>query len=98
MTKHYILQDREPIEEPNLLTWARWYEMTDRTIKETTLSQEVRVLTVFLGFDYRFGRGGPPLLFETVVFGGEHNGKQRCYSAWDEAVAGHDAVVNELDK
>lgn len=97
MTKHYILQDREPIEVPDVLTWARWFETADRIVKQTTLGREVRVSTVFLGLNHRFVGRGPPLLFETMVFGGERNGAQWRYSTWDEAVAGHDAAVNGLD-
>ena len=32
---------------------------------------------------------GPPLLFETMIFGGPHDGYQERYTFWDEAEAGH---------
>ena len=46
------------------------------------------VSTVFLGLDHSFG-GGPPLLFETMIFdGGE---EEHCvrYSTWQQAEEGH---------
>jgi hypothetical protein len=66
-------------------------------VKQTSLDQDVRVLTIFLGLDYQFG-DGPPLLFETMIFGGEHNEDQWRYSTWDEAEAGHDAAVAKVGK
>jgi hypothetical protein len=46
------------------------------------------VSTVFLGIDHNFGNG-PPLLFETMVFGGEYDGYCKRYSTWEEAEGGH---------
>lgn len=98
MMTHYILENREPVEVADILTWARWFETADRIVEQTTLSREVTVSTVFLGLDHRFVGGGPPLLFETMVFGGKRDGAQWRYSTWDEAAAGHEAAVNGLDK
>lgn len=54
---------------------------------------EANVSTVFLGLDHNYG-DGPPLLFETMVFGlpGETEYQWR-YATWDEAVAGHERAV-----
>jgi hypothetical protein len=47
------------------------------------------VSTVYLGVDHSFGNG-PPLLYETMVFGcGKHDKYQRRYSTQEEALAGH---------
>lgn len=48
---------------------------------------DVLVSTVFLGMDHGFG--GTPLLFETMVFGGEFDGWCMRWSTWDEAESGH---------
>lgn len=37
-----------------------------------------------------------PLLFETLIFGGEHDGDMWRYSTWDEAKAGHGHVVTSM--
>jgi len=95
MTEHYILDGKEPVEVSDVITWATQFETADRIVKQTTLSKDIRVSTVFLGLDHQFG-DGPPLLFETMVFGGEHDQDQWRYSTWDEAEAGHRVVVNEL--
>ena len=57
---------------------------------------EVHVSTVFLGLDHAF-TGGPPLVFETMVFGlpGESEYQWR-YHTWDEAAAGHVRVLTAV--
>jgi hypothetical protein len=44
---------------------------------------------VFLGIDHQLSPSGPPLLFETMVFGGEHDSYQERYSTRKQAVQGH---------
>ena len=53
------------------------------------------VSTVFLGLDHNWN-GGPPILFETMVFGGPHNEYQERYATWDQAEKDHDRVVEAL--
>ena len=55
----------------------------------------VRVSTVWLGLDHGFGIGNP-LIFETMVFGGERDQDQRRYSTLEEAEAGHAQMVEEV--
>ena len=91
MTKRYILDGHAVVAEPDLMTWARWFEKAEQYVSLDEIG-DVRVSTVFLGLDHSFG-SGPPLLFETMVFGGPLDQEQDRYSTWDEAVAGHAAMV-----
>lgn len=60
-----------------------------------TESNGVKVSTVFLGLDHSWG-DGPPLLFETMEFGGPRDGDcDRC-STWDEAEAQHAAMCRRV--
>jgi len=95
MRGRYILDGKEPVEVSDIMTWATWFETADRIVKQTPINQDVRVSTVFLGLDHQFG-DGPPLLFQTMIFGGEYD--QWRYSTWDEAVLGHNAAVSSLVK
>jgi hypothetical protein len=52
----------------------------------------VNVSTVFLAIDHSFN-GGTPVLFETMIFGGEHDGYQERYTSFEEAVKGHEVAV-----
>ncbi len=86
----YILVDREPVKCDDLLEWGRWMEEGDRHVALTKL-ENVHVSTVFLGLDHSFSFAGRsrPVLFETMIFGGEHDQEQWRYCTWDEAAAGH---------
>jgi hypothetical protein len=54
------------------------------------------VSTVFLGLDHQHG-DGPPLLFETLVFGpAQHDGDMDRCSTWDEAEAMHERMVAKI--
>ncbi len=57
----------------------------------TIYGEEVQVSTVFLHMDHSFN-GGPPLLFETMVFGGLHDNHQVRYTSWEEAEIGHNEI------
>lgn len=86
----YILDGHKGVRCPNLLEWAKWFEIADRDVGKTC-RDGVRVSTVFLGLDHNYG-DGPPLLFETMIFGGEHDASQWRYSTWEEAAEGHRAA------
>lgn len=88
----YILKGKTPVEVYDVLEWAAWFETADRIVKQTELADDVRISTVFLGLDHGFG--GPPKLFETMVFGGWDDGNQWRYGTWKEAEAGHEQAVN----
>lgn len=96
----YILVDKKPTPEPNLLKWARWFETAERVVDKTQIG-ESKISTVFLGLDHSFSHNGPPVLWETMVFGGKHNQYQdRCAGSWEQAEAMHektcDMVRNDL--
>lgn len=55
----------------------------------TTSRIDARVSTVFLGMNHRFAPG-PPILFETLVFGGPSDNLVERYCTLDEAEAGHE--------
>lgn len=59
--------------------------------------EDQRVSTVFLHMDHNMGfEDERPVLFETMIFGGEYNEEMWRYCTWDEAKAGHDRIVNCL--
>lgn len=74
--------------------WSEIWRKTDRTVAKTTLSNGYRVSTVYLGLDHGWGEG-PPLIFETMVFGGEDWSEVDMlrYSTEEQALAGHNATV-----
>lgn len=96
MSAKYILVGHKPKLEPDLLKWAEWFANGDARRVAHDVVGAVRVSTVFLGLDHQFGNG-PPLLFETMTFGPNDDGQEEHrYSTWDEAEAGHAAIVERL--
>lgn len=92
MSDKYMLYGKTPRPVYDLVSWARAFETMDRQVASTDVTEGVRVSTVFLGMDHAFG-GGPPLLFETMIFGGPHAHDQWRYSTWEEAEKGHAEAV-----
>ena len=66
-----------------------------KVVARTALPGGVWVSTVWLGMDHSFGNSGPPLIFETMVFGPEDMTDLDVmrYPTEDEARAGHDLMV-----
>ncbi len=95
MAVKYILVGHDVVEEPDVIAWATRFESADPIVKTSNLDG-ILVRSVFLGFDRSFGREGPPLVFETMVFGGVRDGWRKRYSTWDQAVLGHDDWVKRL--
>ena len=94
MTGLYILIDgkAEPTDDINL--WG--LGMSDNNIKFNKFGDS-NVSTVFLGMDHSL-RGEDPVLFETQVFGGEHDGYIDRYHTLEDSIIGHDTICEMVDK
>ncbi len=97
MKKYTLDASGRPQVEDDLMVWARWFETSgdSRIVARSELPGEVRLSTVFLGSDHQWG-DGPPLLFETMVFGAPWDESQWRWSTRDAALAGHDRIVAAL--
>ena len=67
---------------------------SDRVVRQTYVG-DVMVSTVFLSINHAHSMSGPPILFETMVFGGPDNidQQQARYETWEQAEAGHASMV-----
>jgi len=93
----YILEGKIPIVESNVIKWGKWYNKDDnRRVARTQIENDEYVSTIFLGLDYSFGDGTPPLLFETMIFGGKYSNDCWRFSTWEQAEVGHNRVVKGL--
>jgi hypothetical protein len=80
--KYVLDAEGNPVPEPDHLTWERWFEHDEnRVLKQDNISGDIMVSTVFLGVDQHFRNHGPPILWETKVFGGPHDGYREKYSS-----------------
>lgn len=67
--------------------WHKYRQVTD--------TDTAQVSTVWLGLDHSFDEG-PPLIFESLVFGGALDQEMDRYSTWREAQNGHAAMVERV--
>lgn len=67
----------------------------DKRVGYTKIDADVSVSTVWLALDHQWGEG-EPLIFETMIFGGDHDGWMRRYSSEEAAMRGHLRVVDAL--
>lgn len=95
MTHSYILNGQgDPVPEPDTLRWAEWFEHSanQRRVAFTQVEEGIKVSTVFLGLDHSFV-GGPPVLWETMIFGGNHDQDMWRYTSKADALLGHEQAV-----
>jgi hypothetical protein len=98
--KYYGLSGHEVV-EVDAAEWAALLEDHDARRVAFDRVGESEVSTVFVGVDLRLddrrGRGRPPLVFETMVFGeSEGNPWRGRYATWEEAEAGHREAVARI--
>jgi hypothetical protein len=88
--------EHRPVPCANDDEWFAWYQdISNRRVALTRLGDEVSVSTIFTGLDL-MPSDGPPLLFETEVFGGEYGGCRWHFAAWEEAKIGHEVIAEAL--
>ena len=105
MSDKYVLDGKTPVAEPDLMKWANWMETCNRVVRKDTATVklagepigEVRVSTVFLGLDHSFGNG-PPMLFETMVFGVALDQEQDRCSTWEAAEKMHELMCERVKR
>jgi hypothetical protein len=71
------------------------YDGANFRVALDTVFFDVDVSTVFLSLNHSF-TDGPPLVFETMVFGGPLDGEQDRYSTRADALAGHARMVERV--
>lgn len=81
----------------SLMEWARRLENRRYATVALTRLGDVVVSTVWLGINHNWSEG-PPIIFETMVFGGKHDQEQYRYTTESMAMSGHQAVVAEIMK
>lgn len=71
--------------------------MVAQAVDEGDPTKTVRVSTVFLGLDHNFRAAGPPILWETLVFGGVLDGEMRRYASREAALLGHQEMCARVN-
>jgi hypothetical protein len=94
---YFLNEDKtcSPCDYVNFIEWFNTQRYEDRMVNRTYLPNDVAISTIFIGINHNFSplAAGDPILFETMVFGGEHDTYTRRYHTWQEAVEGHNETV-----
>lgn len=94
----YILVDRKPVQHDNDDNWFMWYGNMENRRVAADMVGEAFVSTIFGGIDRSYGRAPQPLVFETRIFEGEHDGWEKLASSWEEAEACHAEAMELVRK
>lgn len=97
----YILdKNRKPVAELDMIEWGKWMTSANRKVDHTVISDvpPVHVSTVFLGIDHDFSdvETKHPLIFETMVFGGEFDTKMIRSRSWSDAEVCHKLMCEKI--
>ena len=83
----------------SLLTLLQWGEKHNdliyKIVSRTTVRRGIVVSTVWVGIDMSF-TGGPPVIFETMVFGGPCDQEMDRYCTEEEAIYGHFRMLTHV--
>lgn len=86
--RYYVLIDKVAVAVDER-TWTQALLTVDRRVDKTEIGG-MEVSTIFMGLDHNFHADGPPILFETMIFGDlEVTGEQWRCSTWMQAQAMH---------
>lgn len=97
MSDLYVLDDNgNAVKTDDIRAWDKATSSRQSVIGRTIVGT-VTVSTVFLGMDHGWGEG-PPVLWETMIFGGKHDEFQERYTSRSDAIAGHLRAVKRVLK
>ena len=92
--RYYVLDENDEPRPAMLLEWGAFMaDASRRRLARTACDGDVLVSTVFLGLDHSHREDDPPVLWETMVFGGLFDQQQRRYRSREEALRGHEEMV-----
>lgn len=88
MFRMYILdKSKTPIPIEDAIKWGRWFNSNNQQVANTKID-DIQISTIFLGLDHG-DLSQQPILFETMIFGGKHDGYQTRCCTYAEALAEH---------
>jgi len=67
-----------------------------KAVKQISVG-DTYISTVFMGLDHGW-KTRIPVLWETMIFGGKHDGYQKRYTSHEDALIGHKIAINLVKK
>ena len=87
-------ENNKPVKAIDVHDYLKW--SNDGGITKTVAQDHIDtvfVSTVFLGLDHSWD-SEIPVLWETMIFGGEHDQYQDRYTSYEDALEGHKVALN----
>jgi len=94
----YILDENNKPIRSTIVDCGEWLEENPerKVVRQETIG-DIFVSTVFLGLDHAWN-SGIPVLWETMIFGGEHDQYQERYTSYEDALEGHQIALNLVNQ
>ena len=97
----YILdENNKPVASASIIEAATWLDKNPerKAVKQEHIN-DVRISTVFLTLDHAWPKDDiTPVLWETMIFGGEHDQYMDRYTSYEDALEGHQKALNLVNK
>lgn len=94
--RYYTLNDDNiPVPSTFEGTMELWSNGEKRRVAKTVVGNAT-VSTVFLVINHSYNENSLPVLWETLVFGGQYDGDGERYTSYEDAVIGHSNWVKKL--
>ena len=93
----YILDNNHKPVPADVSLASQWIDDNpNRRIVKQEYIDDIHVSTVFLGLDHGmpWDKDKTPVLWETMIFGGEHDEYQNRYTSYQDALEGHQKALN----
>jgi hypothetical protein len=93
-------KENNPVICVDMADYAEWLEnnKNQKVVKQENID-DILVSTVFLGLDHSFSTPwNNPILWETMIFGGEFDQYQDRYSSYEDALKGHEKAMKLVSK
>lgn len=100
MIRWYILDDDNNPVPSTITEYVEWKEQNEerRIVKQEYIG-DIFISTMFLGFNHSFIDNETPILWETMIFGGEHDQSyQERYTSHKDALEGHKKAITLITK
>jgi len=94
----YILDENNKPVQSTIIDCGKWLEKNpERKVVKQEHVDDIFISTVFLGLDHAWD-SDIPVLWETMIFGGEHDQYQDRYTSVEDALEGHKKALTLITK
>ena len=93
-------KENNPVACVDMGHYMAWVENNQgQTIVKQDSIGDISVSTVFLGLNHSFSTPrNSPILWETMIFGGEFDQYMDRYSSYEDALKGHETAMKLVNK